>query len=204
MKRFLLTILLAISVSVSNISFAQNTDYVFEIGYTTTTVRSFAGRYDHSPGFFMRYGTACTPEVWSGVGPAELSFYMDTRKISDRSSCGFYGFKLGRRMSRYVSGGFVFDSGVSMFGRASNKYLNYDDSEYQYIASVVNDYYPPSIYRNRIWGLGLYSKFKYPLGFPGSDISTIAPFVSVQIVSNGNNTISFGLAICMFDGYRRK
>lgn len=138
------------------------------------------------------------------MGPAEVSFYMDTRKISERNSCGFYGFKLGIRLSRYVSGGFVFDSGVSTFGRASNKYLNYDDSEYQYIYSVVNDYYPPSIYRNRIWGLGAYSKFKYPLEFPGSDISTIAPFVSVQIVSNGNNTISFGLAICMFDGYRRK
>lgn len=62
-KRLIAFLIISFAISVSNISFAQNTDYVTEFGYTMTTVRSFAGRSDYSPGFFMRYGSTCTPEV---------------------------------------------------------------------------------------------------------------------------------------------
>lgn len=208
LKKIMITAAIFITFGINGFCQKLSEYHAVEIGYSLYTVRGFgfAERSELGPGFTMRYGSAYMPEVWVGYGPAVGSVYIDNKKISEFTSCGYWGIKLGLRLNRYVSFGTVFDSGVNIYGKASKKNLVRTETDItdgrSYDEMMRDQLFPYSVYKNRTSGVGAYLKLQYPIKQPWSKICTIAPFISTQTLSNGNNCMSFGLMFCFLDGYR--
>lgn len=207
LKKIALSVIFFLAVLTAG--FCQRTTvYALEIGYSSYTARRY-GSAERSPlgtGFTMNCGSAYMPEVWAGYGPGEFSVYVDNKRISEYTSCGFWGFKLGLRLDRYISFGAVFDSGVGIYGKASKKNLVRTERDIEegrsYDEKMRDQLFPHSVYKNRTPGAGTYLRLQYPIKHRWSETCTIAPFISAQAVTNGNNCISFGLMFCLLDGYK--
>lgn len=196
LKKIAVSAIFFLAVQTSGFCQRPVTVYTLEIGYSSYTVRRYG---------FAEYGSAYMPEVWAGYGPGEFSVYVDNKRISEFTSCGYWGFKLGLRLDRYISFGAVFDSGVGIYGKASKKNLVQTERDIEegrsYDEKMRDQIFPYSIYKNRTPGAGTYLKLQYPVRHRWSETCTIAPFISAQAVTNGNNCISFGLMFCLLDGY---